>query len=385
MNAPRESGFVGRRPPMDGDTQGTVVVGGGQAGLAVGYHLRQRGLPFVILDAHPRIGDSWRTRWDSLRVFTPARYDGLPGMRFPAPRGSYPGKDQVADFLERYAERFDLPVRTDTRVDAVRRDGDGYRVTSGSDAWSADSVVIATSAYHTPSVPSFASDLDEGIVQLHSKEYRRPGQLQAGDTLVVGAGNSGAEIAMELSRSHRIRLSGRDTGQEPVSASGTLKDRIITPLIWFAANHVLRPSNPLGRKARDHFLDPPRGIPLARVRRRDLLDAGVERVPRTVAVEGGKPVLEDGRVLDVRNVVWCTGFRPDFRWVELPIFGDYGLPKHERGLVPTHPGLYFVGLPFQSALASSLIGGVGRDARYVAERIGERAVRRRPRAVPAKP
>jgi putative flavoprotein involved in K+ transport len=306
-------------------------------------------------------------------------------MRFPAPRSSYPTKDQVADYLETYAERFGLPVHTGTKVDAVRREGDGYRVVSASGSWRAENVVVATSAYHTPSVPSFASDLEPGILQFHSKDYRRPGQLQAGDTLVVGAGNSGAEIAMELSRSHRIWLSGRDTGQEPVSASGTLRDRLVTPLIWIVANHVLRTTNPLGRKVRSHFLDPPRGIPLARVRRRDLLDAGVERVPRTAGVEGGRPVLDDGRVLDVRNVVWCTGFRPDFGWVELPVFGDYGFPRHERGVVPMQPGLYFVGLPFQSALASSLIGGVGRDARYVAERIGERAVRLRPQAVPAKP
>jgi putative flavoprotein involved in K+ transport len=378
VSSPNARGSVAAGPSTGERFHGTVVVGGGQAGLAVGYHLRRRGLPFVILDAHPRVGDAWRTRWDSLRVFTPAQYDALPGMRFPAPRNSYPGKDQVADYLESYAERFELPIRTGTTVDAVRREGDGYRVVSGSDSWRAENVVVATSAYHTPRVPPFASELDPETVQIHSKDYRRPGQLQAGETLVVGAGNSGAEIAMELSQRHRVWLSGRDTGQEPVSASGTLWDRLVTPLIWFAANHVLRPTNPLGRKARAHFLDPPRGIPLARVRRRDLLDAGVERVPRTAGVEGGRPVLDDGRVLDVGNVVWCTGFRPDFGWVELPIFGEYGLPRHERGVVPTQPGLYFAGLPFQSALASSLIGGVGRDARYVAKRIAQRTARSRP-------
>ena len=362
----------GGRDPASERDDGTVVIGGGQAGLAVGYHLKQRDLPFVILDAAARIGDAWRTRWDSLRVFTPARYDGLPGMRFPAPPASYPGKDQVADFLESYARRFQLPVRSGTPVDAVRREGDRFRVVSGSESWSAATVVVATGAYHTPNVPSFASELDEDIVQLHSTQYRRPDQLQDGDVLVVGAGNSGAEIAMEASRDHGTRLSGRDTGQEPVSASGSLKDRIITPLIWIAAYHVLRASNPLGLKVRDHFLNPPRGIPLARVQRQEILDAGIERVPRTVAVEGGRPVLDDGRVLDVRNVVWCTGFRPDFGWVDLPVFGADGLPKHERGVVPTQPGLYFVGLPFQSALASSLIGGVGRDARYVAKRIAAR-------------
>ena len=355
--------------------QATVVIGGGQAGLAVGYHLGQRGLPFIILDANDRIGDVWRNRWDSLHLFTPAQYNSLPGMRFPAPRGSYPHKDQMADYLESYAHRFELPVRTGTRVREVRREGGSFVVEAGSDRWTADSVVVATGPYHTPRVPAFADDLDGDIAQLHSSEYRNPGQLQPGDTLVVGAGNSGAEIAMEVSRDHPTWLSGPDTGQEPTSASGTLKDRLITPLIWFAANHVIKVSNPIGRKVREHFLDPPRGVPLARVRRQDILDAGIERVPRTVGVEAGAPVVEDGRVLDVRNVVWCTGFRADFDWIDLPVFGDHGLPLHERGVVPSVPGLYFVGMLFQYTLASALVGGVGRDARYIAERVAERAAR----------
>ena len=354
---------------------GTVVIGGGQAGLAVGYHLKRRGLPFVILDENDRVGDVWRNRWDSLRLFTPAQYNGLPGMRFPAPRGTYPGKDRVADFLESYADRFELPVRTGTRVEGVRREGDGFVVVSGSDTWTADSVVIATGPYHTPRIPSFAPELDDDIVQLHSSEYRNPGQLQPGDTLVVGAGNSGAEISMEVSRDRRTWLSGPDTGEEPTSASGSLLDRLLTPLIWFAANHVVRVTNPIGRKVRDHFLDPPRGIPLARVRQQDIVDAGIERVPRTVSVEAGIPVVEGGRALSVRNVVWCTGFRADFGWVDLPIFGAHGLPVHERGVVPSEPGLYFVGLLFQYTLASALVGGVGRDARYIAERIRDRAVK----------
>lgn len=367
------AGEASKRNGTVREQTGTVVIGGGQAGLAVGYHLEQRGLPFVILDATDRVGDVWRNRWDSLRLFTPAQYNALPGMRFPAPRGSYPGKDQVADYLESYASRFELPVRNGTRVEAVRREGDAFVAASGSRTWTADNVVIATGPYRTPRIPSFASELDDDIVQLHSSEYRNPAQLQPGDTLVVGAGNSGAEIAMEVSRDHRTWLSGPDTGQEPTSASGSLRDRLITALIWFAANHVIKVTNPIGRKVRDHFLDPPRGIPLARIRRQDILDAGIERVPRTVGVEDGAPVVDGGRVLDVRNVVWCTGFRADFGWVDLPVFGEYGLPVHERGVVPSEPGLFFVGLLFQYSLASALVGGVGRDADYIAARIAKRA------------
>jgi putative flavoprotein involved in K+ transport len=353
------------------ERQETIVIGGGQAGLAVGYYLARAGRSFLVLDENPRIGDVWRNRWDSLRVFTPARYDGLPGMRFPAPPGTYPTKDEIADYLEAYARRFQLPVRTETRVERVEREGEAFVVTSASDRWTVDNVVVATGAYHTARIPAFADELGDDIVQLHSSEYRNPGQLQPGSVLVVGAGNSGAEIAMDLSGHHTIWLSGPDVGEEPTRA-GSLPDRLLVPLIWFAASRVLAVTNPLGRKVRDHFLDPPRGVPLGRIRSKEIIAAGIERVPRTVGVENGSPVVDGGRVLDVRNVIWCTGFRADFDWIDLPIFGQYGMPRHERGEVRTQPGLYFMGLLFQYTLSSALIGGVGRDARYIAERITAR-------------
>jgi putative flavoprotein involved in K+ transport len=346
---------------------GTIVIGGGQAGLAAGYWLAKAGASFVILEGADRVGDVWRKRWDSLRLFTPARYNRLPAMGFPAPPGSYPTKDQMADFLESYARRFDLPVRTGIRVDRVRKVGDTFLVTAGPGSWTADNVVVATGSYHTPRIPAFAEELDDSILQLHSSDYRRPDQLARGPTLVVGAGNSGAEIAMEASREHRTWLSGRDTGQEPVRGAGSVVDRLVTPLIWFAAHRLLTVDNPLGRKAREHFLHPPRGVPLARVRRKEIVDAGIERVPRTAGVRDGAPVLEDGRVLDATTVVWSTGFRADFGWIDFPVFDDYGMPQHERGVVPSVPGLYFMGLLFQHTLSSALVGGVGKDARYIVE------------------
>jgi putative flavoprotein involved in K+ transport len=206
----------------------TIVIGGGQSGLAAGYHLTRQARPFMILDANERIGDSWRKRWDSLRVFTPARLDGLPGMPFPAPASSFPTKDEVADYLAAYAARFDLPVRTGVRVDRLSRFGDRFVVTSGDRRFEADNVVVAPGAYHNPRVPVFAPELDPAIVQLHSSEYRNPSQLQGGGVLVVGAGNSGAEIALEVSRGHRTWLSGRDTGHEPARA-GSGPDRLVTP------------------------------------------------------------------------------------------------------------------------------------------------------------
>jgi putative flavoprotein involved in K+ transport len=347
----------------------TVVVGAGQGGLAAGYHLARRGRDFVILDAGDRVGDSWRKRWHSLRLFTPARYDGLPGWAFPARSWSYPSKDDVADYFAAYVERFELPVRTGVRVDRLSREGGALVLVSGDRRFEADNVVVATGAYQSPKIPSFARALDPGIVQLHSSEYQGPWQFQDGDTLVVGAGNSGAEIALEASREHRVLLSGRDTGQEPLRAGGRA-DRLLTPPFWFLITRLLTVKTPMGRKVSDRFRS--RGLPLARVRRKDLAAAGIERVPRTAGVRDGMPVLDDGRVLDVANVAWCTGFESDFSWIDLPVFDEEGAPLHDRGVVSSEPGLYFLGLYFLSAMASQLVGGAARDADYVVNHIASR-------------
>ena len=205
----------------------TVIIGGGQAGLAAGYHLTRRGRPFVILDANERIGDAWRNRWDALRLFTPARYDGLPGWPFPAPARSFPTKDEVADYLVAYAARFALPVRTGISVTRLSRMRDRYVLAAGEHRFEADHVVVASGAYHSPRVPAFAAELDPDIVQLHSTEYRDPSRLRQGDVLVVGAGNSGAEIARDVSGRHRTWLSGRDTGhsRSASAACGTGRSR----------------------------------------------------------------------------------------------------------------------------------------------------------------
>ncbi len=343
---------------------GTVVIGGSQAGLAVGYCLKQRGLPFVILDDNHRIGDAWRKRWDSLRLFTPGRYDGLPGMPFPGSPAAYPTKNETADYLEAYVREFELPVRTGVKVHRLSKVEDQFEVSCGDCTLWAESVVVATGAYNNPRVPPFARELDESIVQLHSKEYRNPSQVQEGRVLVVGAGNSGAEIAIELAPRHQTWLSGRDTGQEPTRA-GSLPDQLFTPIMWFMATRVLTVKTALGRKVRDHFLDPPRGIPLGRVRRKDFAAAGIERVPRVTGVRNRYPVLDDGRVLDVSNVIWCTGFTPDYDWIDFSLPTRNGLPIHDRGCVESCPGLYFMGLPFLYSLSSVLLGGVGRDAEYI--------------------
>jgi putative flavoprotein involved in K+ transport len=345
----------------------TVVIGGSQAGLAVGYYLKQRQLPFVILDENYRIGDAWRKRWDSLRLFTPGRYDGLPGMAFPGSPWAYPTKDETADYLEAYARAFELPVRTGVKVERLAKTTERFEVTCDGQTLFAENVVVATGASNNPRVPSFARELDRNIAQLHSKEYRNPSQIKKGGVLVVGAGNSGAEIAMELAPHHQTWLSGPDTGQEPARAGSRL-DHLVTPLMWFVATR-LTVKTALGRQLRDSFIDPPRGIPLGRVRRKDFAPAGIKRVPRTTGVKNGYPLLEDGTVLTVSNVIWCTGYAPDYHWIDLSVPTHNGFPIHDRGIVASCPGLYFIGLLFLYSLSSALVGGVGRDAEHIVDHI----------------
>jgi putative flavoprotein involved in K+ transport len=347
----------------------TIVIGGGQAGLSVGYYLKKQGRPFVILDANERIGGSWRTRtWNSLRLFTPARYDGLPGWSFPASGWSYPTAREAADYLEAYASRFELPVRTKMTVNRLTKENDRFVVQCGEHRFEAARVVVATGFYGKPSVPDFASQLDPRIVQMHSSEYRDPSQLRPGAVLLVGAGNSGADIGMEVSATHRTWLSGRDKGQIPFRIESPLR-RVVVPLLWFVATHVLTVKTPIGRKVRPHVLEG--GAPLIRVKSQDLLAAGVERVAKTTGAHDGLPVLEDGRVMDVANVIWCTGFRQDFSWIDVPVFGEDSEPMHEHG-VASETGLYFVGLDFLYSFTSENVGGVGRDARHIARHIAAR-------------
>jgi putative flavoprotein involved in K+ transport len=350
----------------------TVIIGAGQAGLAVGYHLTRPGGPsFVILETNDRVGDPWRRRWDSLRLFTPGRYDGLPGLRFPGPAWSFPTKDEMAGYLEGYARRFDLPVRTGVRVDRVRRQDDRYVVACGDTRYVAANVVVATGAYQAPRIPGFAAGLDPAIVQMHSCEYRNLSQLREGPVLVVGAANTGAELALEASRhGHQTWLSGRDVGQETPFRPGSLPDRVVTPPFWFLLSRVLTSRTPVGRRLRRTYSTV--GTPLVRIKPKDLAAAGVARVPRTAGVRDGLPVLDDGRVLDVSNVLWCTGFRPDLGWIDLPVLDGHGSPVHERGVVAAYPGLYFVGRFFLHSLTSSLVGGVGRDAGYIARHLVSR-------------
>ncbi len=350
----------------------TVVIGGGQAGLAAGYHLKRRGVSFVILDASERIGDVWRERWDSLRLFTPAAYNGLPGMDCPGHPHYFPTKDEFADFLEDYAARFELPIRLGSRVDRLGRNEDGFIVRAGDRRLEAKNVVVAMASYQKPHVPAFAAELDPSIVQIHSAEYRNPDQLRPGRVLLVGSGNSGAEIARELAASHDVWLSGRDVGEIPFRPRSRVGRVMMVPVLRLLFHRILTVDTPIGRALRPKVLG--RGGPLIRVKKRDLDRSGVHRVTRTAGVRDGMPVLEDGRILDVQNVVWCTGFHPGFEtWIDLPVHGENPHePRHERGVSLDQPGLFFLGLFFQRALSSNMIQGLRRDAREVVDQVAAR-------------
>jgi putative flavoprotein involved in K+ transport len=329
-----------------------------------------RGINFLILDANNRIGNAWRNRWDSLRLFTPARYVELPGMRFPGNGEAFPTKDQIADYLEFYAEHFKLPVQCGVRVDRLWKDGDHFVISAGRLRYEADNVVIAMADYQVPKIPGFAQDLDPSVLQLNPQSYKNPWQLQEGGVLVVGVGNSGADIAIDVARSHKTWIAGKESGYIPWDINTSFARKVAFRFICFLGHHVLNLSTPVGRKKRPQLLH--RATPLIRVKPKDLIDAGIERVGRVVGAQDGKPLLEDGRTLETKNVIWCTGYEPGFSWVDLPVFDEERRPAHDRGISKV-PGLYFVGLHFQYAMSSATLIGVGRDAEYVVKAVEARS------------
>ena len=350
----------------------TVVIGGGQAGLSVGYYLARQGRPFVILDASRRVGDAWRQRWDSLRLFTPAAFDGLVGMKFPAAPFSFPTKDDMANYLEAYARRFQLPIRNGVRVDRLTRVGSRYLIEAGPERFEADHVVVAMSSYQVPRVPAFAKELRPDILQMHSSEYRNLRQLKPGGVLLVGAGNSGAEIAIEVAREHPTWMSGRDTGHVPFRIDGVAARLFLVRLLFRVVFHrLLTVGTPIGRRLRQKMFT--QGAPLIRVKPHHLTAAGIQRVPKMRGVIDGLPVLEEVGALEVTNVIWCTGFGNGLSWIELPIFETNGEPRHQSGVASDEPGLYFVGLHFLHSFSSTMIHGIARDAKRIADTIERRS------------
>jgi putative flavoprotein involved in K+ transport len=340
-----------------------IVIGGGQAGLVIGWHLAQRGLRFVVLEASDQLGNSWRARWDSLRLFSPAQYDALPGMAFPAKPDTYPGKDAVADFLRDYAIAFDLPVRVGARVTGLNRAGDEFEVHTRDEVLRARQVVVATGPFQVPFVPAVASGFDALVTQLHSSDYRNPRSLGDGPVLVVGGGNSGLQIAEELAATRRVDVSvGEKVPMLPQRLLGRDLFWWLTRLGFMRVNTATR----LGRRLQA------RGEFVIGTNRRRLRRAGVGFRPRLTAAEGRTARFADGSSLDVGQVIWATGYRPDYSWISIPEVTVGDRVVHRRGVTEV-PGLYFLGLPWQYTRGSALLGFVAEDAAYLADRISDRA------------
>jgi putative flavoprotein involved in K+ transport len=337
-----------------------VVVGGSQAGLAMAWHLARQGLRFVVLEAGPEVGHTWRSRWDSLKLFTPAQYDALPGMAFPAPADTYPTKDPVADYLQAYAAAFDLPIRLNAQVTDLRRVGDDFEVRTADATYRARQVVVATGPFQVPFIPPPAAKLDPSVTQLHSAAYHNPHALPEGPVLVVGGGNSGFQIAEELAATRTVDLSiATRYPMLPQRRAGR-------DLFWWLTRlGVMRVTagSRLGRRVQA------RGEFIIGTNRKRLERAGVRFRPRLVDAEGRTVRFADHSLLeDIGVVVWATGYRPDYTWIQIPGVVHEGHVVHRRG-VTVVPGLYFLGLSWQHTRGSALLGFVNDDAAYLADRI----------------
>lgn len=359
------SGLIvhGQVGPATGGPFDVVVIGAGQAGLALGWYLQRLGASFAILDGAPEVGHSWRTRWDSLRLFTPARYDSLPGTPFPGDPDHHPTKDEVADFLREYAEHHRLPVRLGMPVSRLERAAGAFIVTTPQGTMEATQVVIATGAFHAPALPDLATALDPRVRQLHSSTYRSPRDVPDGPVMVVGASNSGLQIAQELAATHPVTVA---VGTPPRTLPQHLLRRDIFWWLDRAGMITRRSDSLLVRRLRT------RGELVIGTRVADLRSDGVDFAGRVTAVTGQQVTTVDGRTHTPATVIWATGFRPDWSWLHVPVLTERGELDHTRG-VSKVPGLYFLGLPWQHSRGSSLLGWVQHDAAHIAAHLTARA------------
>ncbi|WP_448699385.1 flavin-containing monooxygenase [Mucilaginibacter sp. AW1-3] len=346
-----------------------IVIGGGQAGLAAGYHLSLTGEDYIILDDQQNTGDSWRKRWQSLRLFTPAWTNGLPGMPFPGDPKAFATKDEMADFLISYKQKYDLPVLYNTIVTRLTKTATGYHIATANNSFYANHVIVATGGYTIPNIPAMATRLNTSIHQIHSSQYVAPQYLPAGNVLVVGAGTSGLQIAIDLAMANRkVYVSGKP----PFRIPDFIFKYLGKQFVWFATN-ILNTGTPMGRKAHRAVKTKGGGAPLINIGLNDVLKAGVIHLPRLHSANKGLPTFQNGEQVQVNNIIWCTGFTPYYSWVQVPgAIDEQGHPVANRGVSAVAEGLYFVGSLFQYGLTSTWIGGVGRDAAFVTDHIRKR-------------
>jgi putative flavoprotein involved in K+ transport len=340
-----------------------AVIGAGQAGLAIGYFLSQQRRRFVNFEREGSIGAAWRERWESLTLFTPRRYNSLPGLPFSGDPDGYPNRDEVIAYLERYAETFDLPIELNSEVRKLRRKDGTFELEIDGCTIEAEQVVVATGPFQRPYIPEVARDLAPEVFQTHATGYRNPGDVAEGTVLVVGGGNTGFQIAEELAATHRVVLS---VGSRQMPLPQRLLGRDL--FWWLTKTRLLRTTveSRLGQRMRHR--DTLIGSSPRELRRR--YDVSVK--PRVVGADGRRVRFTDGTELEVDAVIWATGYRPDYSWIEVPVFDEHGRVRHRRGVTDV-PGVYFLGLTWQYTRGSALLGWVKEDADFIAERIAERA------------
>jgi len=339
---------------------GTIVIGGSQSGLATGYYLKKMNEDFIILEASDNIGQAWKKRWESLKLFSPPSFNKLPGWSYPSPKGGPDTKDEMAEYLRAYAENQDLPVICSMRVTALKKSGFYFSVTTPADNFTADRVVVATGAHQFAYIPDFANQINKDIFQLHSDDYRNPFTLPPGDVLVVGSAISGMQIALELAKSRKTVISGKPSYIIPRGLS-----QISQRLDWWLLQHLLTIKTPMGRKVKPQFIH---GGGVFHYLTKEMDKSGIPRVERITGVREGKLMLASGQTTDSSVIIWCTGHRPDFSWIKEKVTDEKGWPLTNRG-VSSIEGLYFIGMPFQFGLTSSLVAGVSRDAAFITKNI----------------
>ncbi len=341
-----------------------IVVGGAQAGLAMAYYLKKLNKDFLVVDKEDEIGASWLNRWDSLTLFTPSEFNNMPGMEFPAEKGHYPSKTEVADYFKEYVEKFDIPVQLNTLIQNISQEGDHFVLDSSEGEMLARNVVIATGPFHIPYTPPFSKKIDKSVFQIHSNYYKSPSQLQEGKAMVVGAGDSGFQILDEVSQDER-----------KVYFSGTTDVKVLPQEIlgktlwwWFTKTGFLSFSRDtwLGRRL-SRSRQPVIGTDVKAILKRP----NVEAVGKTKNAEGEVVVTEKKRISDLKNIIWATGYRPNFNWIEGLELSKDGYPKHYRG-VSNIDGLYFIGLPWLHTRGSATLGGIKKDAQYLHKYISEK-------------
>lgn len=338
-----------------------LIIGAGQAGMALAYYLQQSGQDYVLVEANPRVGDSWRKRYDSLVLFTPRRYCNLPGMDFPGEPNTFPTKDEAADYLERYVASFDLPVMLNTKVNQLHKEKDYFIATTTQGEIAARKVVVATGPFQKPYIPAFSAEIERNVFQTHSSAYIHPDQLQKGNVLVVGGGNSGAQIAVELQKTREVAIS--------LSTNPAFKPLVIggKSIFWFFDKLGLIQADIHSWRGKWLRSQPEQiyGLELKSL----IHEKKITVFPKATSSSGRTLHFENSTHMKVDNIVWATGFRLDYSWLNIPEALDLeGKPRHERGVSPVR-NLYYIGLPWQNRRGSALLGWVGLDAKQLVDEL----------------